>query len=64
MSDQSDPRALVRPQRPWEMTPTERVAEMGELLAVAFLRYRRHQLADQPRAEDSCDQTVHTKEVA
>ncbi len=53
--------ALVRSQKPWEMSPDERVAEMGEILAAG---YRRKVLADAAPTERPCDQTVNTKEVA
>ena len=63
-SAQRDTGALVRPPKPWDLAPDERLAEMGELLATAFLRYRRKRLADGAGAERPCDRTVDATEEA
>jgi hypothetical protein len=62
---QRDTCALVLPRKPWDLSADERVVEMGELLALAFRRYRRKGLAEGRDGEPSCDRTVNsTKEVA
>lgn len=57
---------MNRPKDPALMTPRERVAEIGSLLARGYRRSLLNQLADCPPNEPSCDSvnTPKTKEVA
>ena len=61
---------MIRPKNPGEMSPSERLAALGALLAAGCRRLRLSRekgLAESPAPERACDRTVNapesTKEV-